>query len=122
LTIAHRLTSIKNAKNLLCIEGRDKICSYCKDTSEYDEALARLKNLTQPFGDGEEEEEEQGKIEIMRSNSIMMRSESMSMRKSERDQPQSSTKKKEAIDSSALYQTAKNTHLTISTGLENAIL
>jgi hypothetical protein len=52
------LTSIKNAKNLLCIETRDKICSYSKDTPEYDEALASIRNLTQPYGDGEEEEEE----------------------------------------------------------------
>ena len=72
LTIAHRLTSIKNAKNLLCIETRDKICSYSKGTTEYDEALARLKNLTQPFGEGEEEEQEQDKIEILQRNSILL--------------------------------------------------
>lgn len=53
LTIAHRLTSIKNAKNLLCIESRDKICSYTKGSPEYEEALANIKNLTQPFGEGE---------------------------------------------------------------------
>jgi hypothetical protein len=82
LTIAHRLTSIKNAKNLLCIEARDKICSYTKDTAEYDVALARLRNLTQPYGDGEEEEEAQDKIEILHRNTMLSGSY-LSLQKSE---------------------------------------
>jgi hypothetical protein len=49
--------------------------SYCKGTPDYDEALARLKNLTQPFGDGEEEEQEQEKIEILHKNSILIGSQ-----------------------------------------------
>ena len=56
LIIAHRLTSIKNARNLLFIEGRDVINSYQKNTPEYDKALNRLKNFTYAFGEGEEEE------------------------------------------------------------------
>lgn len=58
LIIAHRLTSIKNAKNLLFIEARDKVSSYRKGTPEYEEALDRLKNFTYAFGEGEEEEQE----------------------------------------------------------------
>ena len=72
LTIAHRLTSIKNAKNLLCIETRDKICSYTKGSQGYEEALAQIKNLTQPFGEGEEEEQQQDKIEVLHKNSILL--------------------------------------------------
>ena len=58
LVIAHRLTSIQNAKNLLFIEGRGIINSYQKDTSDYEQALHRLKNFTYAFGGGEEEEQE----------------------------------------------------------------
>ena len=55
LIIAHRLTSIKNAKNLLFIEGRDIINAYKKDTPEYEQAMHRLKNFTYAYGEGEEE-------------------------------------------------------------------
>ena len=58
LVIAHRLTSIQNAKNLLFIEGRGIINSYQKDTSDYEQALHWLKNFTYAYGGGEEEEQE----------------------------------------------------------------
>jgi hypothetical protein len=62
LIIAHRLTSIKSANNLLFIEDRDKICSYNQGTPTYDNALARLKNFTYAFKDFDEEEVEEERI------------------------------------------------------------
>jgi len=82
LIIAHRLTSIKGANNLLFIEGRDLISSYRRGTVEYDEALSRLKNFTFAYGDGEEEEVEQEKMseraksihDSVMMNSVLMKS------------------------------------------------
>ena len=62
LIIAHRLTSIKSAKNLLFIERRDKISSYRKGTQEYENVMSKLKNITYAFNQGEEEEKEMEKI------------------------------------------------------------
>jgi len=50
------LTSIESASNLLFIESRDRISSYRRGTSEYDEALLRLQTFASAYGDGEEEE------------------------------------------------------------------
>jgi ABC-type multidrug transport system fused ATPase/permease subunit len=46
LIIAHRLTSIRSAKNLLFIERRDKISGYKKGTSAYEEVFVKLQNIT----------------------------------------------------------------------------
>ena len=46
LIIAHRLTSIRSAKNLLFIERRDKISEYKKGTSAYEEVFVKLQNIT----------------------------------------------------------------------------
>lgn len=73
MIIAHRLTSIKNASNLLFIEGRDIINSYRKDTPQYEQALNRLKNFTYAYGEGEEEENEQDRIKSIHRNSMVQR-------------------------------------------------
>ena len=65
LIIAHRLTSIKSASNLLFIERRDKISSLKQGTPEYDEVMLKLKNITYAHGEGEEEEVEQEKLESL---------------------------------------------------------
>ncbi len=56
LIIAHRITSIKSASNLLFIEGRSKINIFKQGTDLYFKALSRLKNFTYANGDGENEE------------------------------------------------------------------
>jgi hypothetical protein len=74
LIIAHRLTSIKSASNLLSIERRDKICSLRQGTPEYEEVMLRLKNITYACGEGEEEEVEQEKLQSLHASSILQRS------------------------------------------------
>jgi hypothetical protein len=58
LTIAHRLSSIRQAKNLLFIESRNKVTWHRQGTASYEEALNRLKNVNHAYATGEEEEEE----------------------------------------------------------------
>ena len=69
LIIAHRLTSIKDAKNLLMIENRSLIKGFQKGSPEYEEALIKLKNFTYAYGEGQEEEDEQEKV-LQRSESM----------------------------------------------------
>ncbi len=70
IIIAHRLTSIKSASNLLFIEGRNKIKLFQAGTDAYNKAINRLKNFTYAFGEGENEEIEQKKITKMRQSSV----------------------------------------------------
>ena len=70
IIIAHRLTSIKSASNLLFIEGRNKIKLFQAGTDAYNKAINRLKNFTYAFGEGENEEVEQKKITKMRQSSV----------------------------------------------------
>jgi ABC-type iron transport system FetAB ATPase subunit len=70
LVIAHRLTSIKNAKNILFIEGRDQISPYRQGTAEYEDALMRLKNFTYAFKDFDEEELEEERLLSVHENSV----------------------------------------------------
>lgn len=70
LIIAHRLTSIKSAKNILFIEDRNKICSYEQGTANYDNALERLKNFTYAFKDFDQEEVEEERIMTVYENSV----------------------------------------------------
>ena len=70
IIIAHRLTSIKSASNLLFIEGRNKIKLFQAGTDTYNKAINRLKNFTYAFGEGENEEIEQKKITKMRQSSV----------------------------------------------------
>ena len=58
IIIAHRLTSIKSAQNLLLIEKTDTITLSKKGSVEYYKSLDKLRNYTQPVGEGENEEEE----------------------------------------------------------------
>ena len=71
MIIAHRLSSIKSAQNILFIEGRDKICSFKQGTPEYDKALTRLKNFTYAFKDFDEEEVEEERIKSVYENSVV---------------------------------------------------
>lgn len=59
LIIAHRLSSIRHAKNLLFIEGRDTVSMHRHGTAEYEDALHRLKNFTYAYGAGMDEEQEE---------------------------------------------------------------
>ena len=70
IIIAHRLTSIKSASNLLFIEGRNKIKLFQAGTDAYNKAINRLKNFTYAFGEGENEEVEQKKITKIRQSSV----------------------------------------------------
>jgi hypothetical protein len=70
IIIAHRLTSIKSASNLLFIEGRNKIKLFQAGTDAYNKAINRLKNFTYAFGEGENEEIEQKKITKIRQSSV----------------------------------------------------
>ena len=70
IIIAHRLTSIKSASNLLFIEGRNKIKLFQAGTDAYNKAINRLKKFTYAFGEGENEEIEQKKITKMRQSSV----------------------------------------------------
>lgn len=79
LIIAHRLTSIRSAKNLLFIERRDKICGYRKGTAAYEEVFVKLQNITYQCGEGDEEEKEERSI--LSRSSVMQRS-SMKLRNS----------------------------------------
>lgn len=74
LIIAHRLTSIKSARNLLCIERRDKITSQERGTAAYDEVLLKLKNITYAHGEGEEEEVEQERLQSLHESVVSSRS------------------------------------------------
>jgi hypothetical protein len=74
LIIAHRLTSIQNANNLLFIESREKISPYKKGTPQYEEAFAKLRNLTYAYGEGVEEEVELERMQSIHEESVMMRS------------------------------------------------
>lgn len=62
LTIAHRLSSIRQAKNLLFIESRNKVTWHRQGTASYEEALNRLKNVNHAYANGEAEEEEIDKL------------------------------------------------------------
>jgi len=78
LIIAHRLTSIKSAKNLLFIERRDLISSYRQGTAAYDEVFMKLKNITYVHGEGEEEEKEEDKIRSIHNDSLVKQSQGKS--------------------------------------------
>ena len=66
LIIAHRLSSIRQAKNLLFIESRSHVSTHKQGSKDYEDALNRLKNFTYAYGDGVEEEQEQSKIDSIR--------------------------------------------------------
>ena len=79
LIIAHRLTSIQDAKNLLFIEKRDCIRNYEKGTKGYDIMFAKLKNITYVNAEGEEEEEEVQRLNSIVASSHHSRNDSKSM-------------------------------------------
>lgn len=77
LIIAHRLTSIQDARNLLFIEKRDLIRNYVKGTKEYDFMFAKLKNITYVNAEGEEEEQEIQRMNSIAESRSSMRQQSM---------------------------------------------
>lgn len=67
LIIAHRLTTIESANNLLFFKSRSHLVSAAKGTSEYKEIFEKLKCISYAAGDTEkvDEEEESSSEESM---------------------------------------------------------
>ena len=59
LMIAHRLTTIASADNLLYFKSRSELVSAEKGTPEYDEIFEKLKCIQYAYGDDDEEKKEQ---------------------------------------------------------------
>ena len=58
IMIAHRLTTIKCAKNLLFFESSNKIVAARKNTDKYDEILEKLKAISYAYGDAQSDDSE----------------------------------------------------------------
>ena len=56
--IAHRLTTIASADNLLYFKSRSNLVSAAKGSQEYDEIFEKLKCIQYAYGDEEHKEEE----------------------------------------------------------------
>lgn len=56
LIIAHRLTTIASADNLLFFKSRSELVTAAKGTTEYDEIFEKLKSIS--YANGAEEPEE----------------------------------------------------------------
>ena len=52
--IAHRLTTISSADNLLYFKSRSELVSASKGTPEYDEIFEKLKCIQYAYGDDDE--------------------------------------------------------------------
>lgn len=66
IMIAHRLTTIASADNLLYFKGRSQLISAAKGSPEYEEIFEKLKCIQYAYGDEEKDdhagEEEDGEI------------------------------------------------------------
>ena len=57
--IAHRLTTIASADNLLYFKSRSQLVSAVKGSAEYDEIFEKLKCIQYAYGDDDKEKEEE---------------------------------------------------------------
>ena len=55
--IAHRLTTIASADNLLYFKSRSQLISAAKGSPEYDEIFEKLKCIQYAYGDADKEKE-----------------------------------------------------------------
>lgn len=60
--IAHRLTTIKCAQNLLFFESPSKIVAARKNSDKYEEILEKLKAISYAYGDAQSDESEEEEI------------------------------------------------------------
>ena len=62
IIIAHRLTTISSADNLLYFKSRSELVTASKGTAEYDDIFEKLKAIQYAYGDdekdGDDDEEE----------------------------------------------------------------
>lgn len=67
IIIAHRLTTIETADNLIYLQAKDHAVSAAKGTSEYDEVMEQLKanNYAHQKGEDDEDEEEEESFDAM---------------------------------------------------------
>ena len=65
IIIAHRLTTIASADNLLFFKSRSELVSAAKGTPEYEEIFEKLKSISYAQGEDvyEEDEEEEEELE-----------------------------------------------------------
>jgi ABC-type methionine transport system ATPase subunit len=63
IIIAHRLTTIASADNLLFFKSRSELVSAAKGTPEYDEIFEKLKSISYAQGEDVYEDEEDEEIE-----------------------------------------------------------
>jgi ABC-type multidrug transport system ATPase subunit len=61
--IAHRLTTIASADNLLFFKSRSELVTASKGTSEYDEIFEKLKCIQYAYGDDEQDKISSGSEE-----------------------------------------------------------
>ena len=59
IMIAHRLTTIESADNLLYFKSRNELISAEKGTPEYDEIFEKLKCISYAYGDDDDKDEQQ---------------------------------------------------------------
>jgi len=60
--IAHRLTTIKCAQNLLFFESPSKIVAARKNSDKYEEILEKLKAISYAYGDAQSDESDEEEI------------------------------------------------------------
>ena len=58
--IAHRLTTIASADNLLYFKSRSQLVSATKGSPEYDEIFEKLKCIQYAYGDDDKDKDEEG--------------------------------------------------------------
>ena len=64
IIIAHRLTTIASADNLLYFKSRSELVTASKGTAEYDDIFEKLKAIQYAYGDDEKEGESKDDEEI----------------------------------------------------------
>lgn len=60
IIIAHRLTTISSAQNLLFFKSRSDLVSASKGSSEYDEIFEKLKVISYAYGDDDDQQDKKG--------------------------------------------------------------
>ncbi len=64
IIIAHRLTTIASADNLLFFKSRSELVSAAKGTPEYDEIFEKLKSISYAQGEDVYEEDDEDELEL----------------------------------------------------------
>ena len=65
LIIAHRLTTISSADNLLFFKSRSELVHVSKGTTAYDDIFERLKSIQYATGNDDKEEDDTGDMILM---------------------------------------------------------